>query len=704
MSCCGLVPGIPIDSSFNMFISGNLAVQGDNFHDSGSDYITTTHTADYYNFKLSNPNKGYKFTNGSNHPHLLMKSQNSGGFVGINTFDPSYNLDVSGTFRSNTANITDLSFTNGLGNSLICTDASINNVLKTRYLVVNGVSIFDISGSVPAILYVNQVHAQEAFFTNYAEINDVSTNNVRAKNITASDISTNNLFVKCDISAQDISFNTIQGPLGIIRHIDASDISLNRLQTTNVDISTGLYIGGNQRVIHIDASDISLNRIQNNTFDLSSGFYLNGNARIRHIDCSDISLNRFQTTTVDISTGITVVGNVSATSFNNTPYDLSLASTGNTLIVDQVYGNDTLGASSKYLYKFKTITAALTSASAGENVVVYPGTYNESLTIPDNVSLTGTAAQGVIIQKLGVVQDTSLIVVGNNCRLENFTANLSSSGNYNLTGIHFPSGTSITTKLRNSIWTITSTSTNAPTIVGVYSPGTSATTFTAVNAIQRSSINVISSSTGITRGIYVTGPNRFSVRDMVVYARGTGTNIVGVETTNAGAYAELKTSTISGVLYDINRTAGEILLGFTDLRNNKANGNSFSVVTESSTTTFGILGNMGANQTYYIVPGVIPINSLPASAFTIPISQNMILFSGIANFSGSIGNGNTITLNIYKNAIIAPVYSITLTNDNPKIVNMSQSVDFTQGDTYYATVVTVGNIGTGTFTATLGFY
>ncbi len=678
MSCCGLVPGIPLDISFNFFVTGNLAVQGDNFHDSGTDYITTTHTADYYNFKLSNPNKGYKFSNESNHPHLLMKSATSGGFVGINTFEPSYNLDVSGSFRTKSALITDLSFSTALGNSLICTDVSVNNVLRTKYLVVNGVSIFDISGSVPAILYVNQVHAQEAFFTNYAEINDVSTNNVISKNITATDVSINNLFVNYDISAQDILFNTTQGLLGRITHIDSSDISLNRLQTATVDISSGLTMNSNARIIHIDCSDISLNRLQINS-------------------------------SVDISNGINLSGNITASSFNGVPYDLSLASSGNTLIVDQVYGNDTLGASSKYLYKFKTISAALSAAASGENVVVYPGTYNESLTIPDNVSLTGTAAQAVIIQKLNVTVDTSLIVVGTNCRLENFTANLSSSGNYNLTGIHFPSGTSITTKLRNSIWTITSTASGSPTIVGAYSPGTSATTFTAVNAIQRTTLNVISSSTGITRGIYVTGPNRFAVRDMVVYARGTGTNIVGVETIDAGAYAELKTSTIAGVLYDINRTAGEILLGFTDLRNNKANGNSFSVVTESSTTTFGILGNMRGDTTYNIVPGAIPIGSLPERPFVIPITQNMILFTGVANFSpnsgGTIGNGNpTITLNIYRNAIVSPVYSITLTNANPKVINMSQSVDFTQGDTYYATVTTVGNPNEGTFTATLGFY
>jgi len=377
---------------------------------------------------------------------------------------------------------------------------------------------------------------------------------------------------------------------------------------------------------------------------------------------------------------------------------------GNTLTVDAVYGNDTDAKVNPYSVPFLTIGAALSIASAGQIVLINAGTYNESLTIPNNVSISGSGAQSVIIQKLNVTQNTTLITLGTNCRIENFTANLSSSGNYDLIGMDFPSGTSVNSKIRNSIWTVTSTATGSPTILGVRSAGTSSTAYTPVNAIQRTTVNVVSSGAGITRGILVSGPNRFAVRDMVVYARGTGTNIVGVETTDSSAYAEIKTSTIGGVLYDINRTAGQMLIGFTDLNNNRANGNSFSVVVESATIIYGVVGNPGTNQNYFLVPGTLTIGSLPGSPFKIPASQNMILFTGTLIFTGTLGVGVSISLHIHKNNSVTPDFSITLnTGENSKI-NNTVSVDFLTGDTYYAELVTVGNPGAGTMCATLGFY
>jgi hypothetical protein len=376
---------------------------------------------------------------------------------------------------------------------------------------------------------------------------------------------------------------------------------------------------------------------------------------------------------------------------------------GNTLRVDAVYGDNAIAHANPFVFPYKTIMAALADASAGQLVIINAGTYNETITIPNNVSISGTGAQSVIIQQRGVVAPTTLITMGVNSRAENFTAILDSSANVDLIGCDFPTGTSTTAKLRASIWTVQSDASGANTVLGVRSAGNDVSTaYTAANAIQRSTINVLSASTGKTRGIYIPGVNRFAVRDIVVYARGTGTNIVGVETDVSGAYADIKTSTVSGVLYDINRTAGEILIGFTDLRNNRADGNSFSVVSESAATTFGIIGNPGGGNTYYLVPGVINIGSLPASAFHIPIAQNTILFQGIMQFTGTIIT--SITLNIYKNAIVLPVYSIQLTTGETQKINKALSVDFAEGDTYYATLDTVGNPGPGTFTATLAFY
>ena len=258
--------------------------------------------------------------------------------------------------------------------------------------------------------------------------------------------------------------------------------------------------------------------------------------------------------------------------------------------------------------------------------------------------------------------------------------------------------------MRNSIWNITSTTVNSPTILGVRSDGISNTSYSSQDAIQRSTINITSSSSGVTRGILVSGANRFAVRDIVVYAKGTGNNIVGVETTNSSANAEVRTSTISGNLYDINRTAGNLFLGFTNLLNNKANGNSFTVAVESNTTVYGVIGNPGSNATYYLVPGTIDIGSLPGFPFEVPITQNMILFSGVIRFTGTISVGQSVSLHVHKNGNPIPIYTITLNQGETTKLNTLQSVDFNQGDTYHAELVTVGNPGTGTFTAMLAFY
>jgi hypothetical protein len=383
--------------------------------------------------------------------------------------------------------------------------------------------------------------------------------------------------------------------------------------------------------------------------------------------------------------------------------------TGNTLTVDAVYGNDTLGAASPYSEPFLTIQAALNAASSGQNVVVRAGTYNEILTIPSGVSLTGEGPQAVVIQQLNVVSNTVLITMGVNSRVENFTANLSSSSNVNLTGVLFPDGTSTNAKLRNSIWTITSTAVGSNTILGVSSPFTSTaptTTYVAANAIQRSTINVISASTGVTRGILISGANRFAVRDIVVYARGAGTDIIGVETTHANAFFEGKTSSFNGTLYDVNRTLGNMIIGFCDLVNNTANGNSFSTVVEGSIINFGTTtNNLNASTTYYLVPGTVPLSSLPGSAVDIPVTQNMILIGGFVKTNVPMAVGNSIGLAVYKNGS-PTAFGISLTAGNSSAFNLTTSVDFAAGDTYHVQITTVigTNITPFNFISSLSFY
>ena len=381
------------------------------------------------------------------------------------------------------------------------------------------------------------------------------------------------------------------------------------------------------------------------------------------------------------------------------------------VFVDVSYGNNTLAASDPTRYPFLTIGAALNNVSVGQTVFVRPGTYNEKITIPSGVALRGANAQTVTVQQLNTTSNTTLLTMGSNCRVEDITFTLTSTSNVNLTGIDWPSGTPLTSKLRTAVVNVTSSGTGANTIVGMLSAGSSATTYSASDALRSCTVSVDASSSGIVRGLYVTGSNWFAMRDTNMNVRGTGSNIIGVETTNAGSYASIKHSTIRGgdhilvpTNHDINRTAGNILIGSVDLVNNSANGNGFSITTEGAITHYGTTGNFTNGTTYYLVPGFVKQGDLPTSTFGIPVTQSMILFSGTFQCSPAVPVGQSVKLTAYRNNAITDM-SMTIVAGQTLASNITQSVDYTRGDTMDMRMVTSGgNFNGFNFAASIAFY
>jgi hypothetical protein len=389
---------------------------------------------------------------------------------------------------------------------------------------------------------------------------------------------------------------------------------------------------------------------------------------------------------------------------------------GNTLFVDAVYGNDTLALLDPNAQPFLTISASLAIATSGTNVIINAGTYNEALTIPSGVCVTGASTQAVTIQKLGVTTNTTLITLNANSRLENVTCTLTSAGNYNLTGVEYATGASITAKIRTSVINVTSTTVNGPTILGALSAGISATGYSATDAIARTTINVTSSSTGITRGVYVTGANRFTIRETNIYARGTGTNIVGFETNNASSVSAIRTSTVSGALYDVNRALGTMLVGATDLVNNTANGNSFTATQAPASFSFGTINGLGTNRRYYMLTGTIPVGQLtneaksnpydPLLALPVPVTQVSLIIAVTTAYQPALPVGTSITLNIYKNLSLTPEISLTMLPADGGLKRLdTQSFSLGTLDVIRVTVETTGNVGAGgAFQAVIGYY
>ena len=426
---------------------------------------------------------------------------------------------------------------------------------------------------------------------------------------------------------------------------------------------------------------------------------------------------------------------------------------GNTYVVDAVYGNDANALTNPHAVPFSTIAGAISTATGytGQNIIVNAGTYNltSGFTIPDYTSITGANTQTTILN-CNATTNTTLVTMGMFSRFENFTINLSTASNVDLIGLRFPTGntgygatgTAITAKVRNSVWNVNYTGSDANRVVGVLSDGVSApptTNYTTSYAIQRSSINVSSSSsaTGATGsyGIYVPNANHFAIRDSAVYVKGTGSSLVGVGTQNANAYCELKTSTVDGATNDISQTSGTMLLGFTDLFNSTANSLGFSVACQTNTVIFGAssgkqgtveVGTFSSNTTYNLVLGTYPEVSIETGSTNISyisINQKCLLRSILFQYSVSLSSPvslATLTLNIYRyrSSTATLVYtnvlssaSSTTPNSHPYVSDISTSITFLTTDYYYLQLVTNGTAPPTSSTnvnaavnATLGFY
>ena len=347
---------------------------------------------------------------------------------------------------------------------------------------------------------------------------------------------------------------------------------------------------------------------------------------------------------------------------------------GNVIVVDQIKGTNAGTIDGNAVQDIETaIAKVVASARSGVTIWVMPGTYNLSagITIPANSSLRGLTLQGCIIQMLDVVADTTLITMGNNSRLEDFTINLSSSLDVNLTGILFPNQTSTSAKIRTCLLNVNSTvNTLTKTVCGILGNGTTTNpnTLLSTNAVQRMTTNVKSLSTntssGIVRGWYFTGPLQFSVRDTVTFANGNiisgvPVDTIGIQTIHPDSFIIIKTSTISGTKYDIQQPSygsgspvelvnKGIQIGATDLVNSTSDANGFTTNIETPDMIFSTFGNIG-DGTHYLFPGTSNYNSLTQNAIGIPFHQDTIVYGGLLSLIGNPGSGGSVTIKLYNN-------------------------------------------------------
>jgi hypothetical protein len=394
---------------------------------------------------------------------------------------------------------------------------------------------------------------------------------------------------------------------------------------------------------------------------------------------------------------------------------------GKTLVVDSVKGDDTYGLNYPYSYPFKTVQKAIDTSVSGDTVFLYPGVYDETITVKSGIAVRGINTQTVSISKTNVVSNTTLVTLDSNCRIEDMTMNLTgATGGITLTGVNLINTAPQTAKIRTTVVNVSNYDTHPSVAYGVLSSGTTSniTKMTSSNAIRASTINVNLGSTGSTGcALLVSGSNLTTCRDTNFFANGptgyngdTGTHIIGCCINSAigstGALG-LYSSTLSGATYDIAKENGNILfLGFSDLVNNTTNGNSFNVATQANAQAYGVAGNFNGADTFFLVPGSVSINDAPNTDYSVAYDQNLVIIGIIINWQGaSIPVGQTIVVDIYKNSsLTTPLYIGTLNSTTSSIIDRSKSFTILSTDTILIKAVISGAIGRGTLVVTLAQY
>ena len=170
------------------------------------------------------------------------------------------------------------------------------------------------------------------------------------------------------------------------------------------------------------------------------------------------------------------------------------------------------------------------------------------------------------------------------------------------------------------------------------------------------------------------------------------------------AQVEIKTSTINGQTHDISRLNGNITICATDLYNKNSDNNSFTLTPIGNTVILGFYGDLPNNGgPYYLIPGIIPINSVPTTSFTIPVYKKTMLIGASLQFTGT--HTTTLTVHIHVNTIAtSPVLTLTLLSGVSNTTNTTQSYTFNNTDTYICQLSYTGNPTTGNFIVNLSFY
>lgn len=381
-------------------------------------------------------------------------------------------------------------------------------------------------------------------------------------------------------------------------------------------------------------------------------------------------------------------GTVQFTSGANSLALNSVPTFGNIIRVDSVLGNDSTG--NRNTQPFLTISAALSAAQSGDVVLVLPGTYSESFTIPSGVAVRGVNAKAVTISK-SVSSGTDLVTMGENSTLENVTLSLTSSSHVQLRGIVFPGTTSATAQVNNVTLTVDNSGAGAGTsnVYGINSTGTGSPA-PETYAVRNSAIFVRSAGLGSKRGILVNAANRMNVSSTGVSVTNSGGgSSIALEANHTSALLYARSSSANGGTADISQTAGTLVVSKTILINGTANSLGFGTEDTCANIVWANPGTRGLGGTSFMPIGTNAVGSETFFYVTKPLVVKSLAIKARVAPGGAL----TDTWTLRKNGIDQAM-TITLTGSQTANTNTTTSISYTTGDTI--SLKWVGALGSNT--------
>lgn len=380
---------------------------------------------------------------------------------------------------------------------------------------------------------------------------------------------------------------------------------------------------------------------------------------------------------------------------------------GNTLIVDSVDGNDAIGAVNGP--RFKTIGAACAQANPGDIIWVFPGIYNESITVPSFVTLQGVSLGNIVITQQNVTQPTDLVTLSTGANISNFTLVLTSQMHVQLRGLVFPPST-LDPEIASSAISIGIFVDNSGAGAGnsnVYAVNFSAPGSTNIDnnglgqTIAASAIQVNSTGGGKKRGVLVDTENSINILATRVIVAG-GSDAICAETDDPNAIIILDGSILDGSTAEISQTRGDLNLLATSLANAQANDLGFDTLVKAANFIFADIDTpIGAYpDPLWMRPGSSEPSAVP---ITIPASQHFLAKSLTIRAITPPGPGASTTVTVQRQRLIDPMpldtpLALTLTGMQTEADLQSLSVHFDANDLM---AVKVLSSGTGAMTGDL---